>query len=88
MSPDPLVKNNDITIQNIINNTAGKRINKATVFLWFSALKLCIHWYTTIKIQLRIKLKSYYVYKYKKQGNKKNESNDSFLYSLNNSNQI
>ena len=37
------VKNKDIITQNITNKSAGKRINNKTVFLWFSALKLCIH---------------------------------------------
>jgi len=37
------VKNQVNTTQKIRNKTAGKRTSNNTVFLWFSALKLCIH---------------------------------------------
>jgi hypothetical protein len=38
------VKKIDKTTRKINNKNNGKRINNNIVFLWFSALKLCIHW--------------------------------------------
>ena len=43
-SRDPVSVKKKVNItQNITNKSAGKRTNNKAVFLWFSALKLCIH---------------------------------------------